>query len=164
VNRPRPWDGFQVEVPRNVKALFNMAMIPIIGNGEKKLFWKDRWLEGKCIAELAPHLITTIGKRNKRTVAEALNNRRWISDIKGALTVQVLQEYLMIWDQVEGVILQPENPDTFRWKLTQSGDYSSKSAYLVFFMGSIRYDPWKKIWKSRAPLRCRFFIWLVFKK
>ena len=70
----------------------------------------------------------------------------------------------MIWDQVEGVILQPENPDTFRWKLTQSGDYSSKSAYLAFFMGSIRYAPWKKIWKSWVPLRCRFFIWLVFKK
>jgi hypothetical protein len=79
------------------------------------LFWKDRWLEGKCIADLAPHLITTIGKRtvNKRTIVEALNNRRWISDIKGALTVQVLQEYVMIWDQVEGVILQPENPDTY---------------------------------------------------
>jgi hypothetical protein len=95
MDRSRPWDGFQVEVPRNVKALFNMAVIPIIGSGEKILFWKDRWLEGKCIAELAPHLITSIGKTiNKRTVAEALNNRRWISDIKGALTVQVLQEYL----------------------------------------------------------------------
>jgi hypothetical protein len=33
VDRSRPWDGFQVEVPRNVKALFNMAMISIIGNG-----------------------------------------------------------------------------------------------------------------------------------
>jgi hypothetical protein len=100
MDRSRPWDGFQVEVPRNVKALFNMAVIPIIGSGEKILFWKDRWLEGKCIAELAPHLITSIGKTiNKRTVAEALNNRRWISDIKGALTVQVLQEYLFFLER-----------------------------------------------------------------
>lgn len=29
LDRPRPSDGFQLEVPRNVKALFNMAMIPI---------------------------------------------------------------------------------------------------------------------------------------
>jgi hypothetical protein len=38
------------------------------------LFWKDGWLEGNSIAELAPYLITAIGKRtvNKRTVVEAL--------------------------------------------------------------------------------------------
>jgi hypothetical protein len=58
----------------------------------------------------------------------------------------------MIWDQVEGVILQPENPDTFRWKLTQSGDYSNKSAYLAFFVGSIRYAPMEKdLEKLGAP-------------
>jgi hypothetical protein len=38
---------------------------------------------------------------NRRTVAEALNNRRWVVDIKGALTVQVLEVYLNIWDLVE---------------------------------------------------------------
>jgi hypothetical protein len=62
MDRPRPWDGFQVEVPRNAKALFNMATIPIIGNGKRILFWKDRWLDGKNIAELAPNLFSTIGK------------------------------------------------------------------------------------------------------
>jgi len=35
MDRPRPWDGFQVEVPRNARALFNMAAIPIIGNGKR---------------------------------------------------------------------------------------------------------------------------------
>jgi hypothetical protein len=93
-----------------------------------------------------------------------LSNRRWVSDIKGALTIQVLEEYLMIWDQVGRINLQPEILDTFRWKLTQTGDYSSKSAYTALFIGSIHYALWKKIWKSWAPLGCRFFIWMVFKK
>jgi hypothetical protein len=88
----------------------------------------------------------------KRTVAEVLSNRRWVSDIKGALTIQVLEEYLMIWDHVGRINVQPEIPDTFRWKLTQTGDYSSKSACTALFTGSIRYAPWKKIWKSWAPL------------
>jgi hypothetical protein len=166
MDQPRPWDGFQVEVPRNAKALFNMAAILIIGNGKRILFWKDRWLDGKNIAELAPNLFSTIGKRTvkKRTVADSLSNRRWVSDIKGALTIQVLEEYLMIWDQVGRINLQPEILDTFRWKLTQTGDYSSKSAYTALFTGSIHYALWKKIWKSWAPLGCRFFIWMVFKK
>ena len=42
---------------------------------------------------------------NRRAVAEALNNRRWVADIKGARTVQVLEDYLNIWDLVEGVAL-----------------------------------------------------------
>jgi hypothetical protein len=39
--------------------------------------------------------------------------------------------------------------------------YSSKSAYEAFFLGSIKFGPWRKIWKTWAPPRCKFFIWLV---
>jgi len=35
------------------------------------------------------------------TVADALNNMRWISDLKGALTVDVIIEYLQLWDLLE---------------------------------------------------------------
>jgi hypothetical protein len=35
-----------------------------------------------------------------------------------------------------------------------------KSAYGAFFLGSIKFGPWRKIWKTWAP-RCKFFIWLV---
>ena len=84
-----------------------------------------------------------------------------MADIKGACTVQVLEDYLNIWDLVEGLTLQQEVTDRFRWKLTQSGTYTSKSAYAAFFVGTIKFAPWKKIWKSWAPLRCKFFIWLA---
>lgn len=60
---------------------------------------------------------------------------------------------------VEGWTLQQGVPDQFRWKLTQSGTYTSKSAYAAFFVGTIKFAPWKRIWKSWAPLRCKFFIW-----
>lgn len=85
-------------------------------------------------------------------------------DIQGALTILVLIDYVQVSDQVQGIILQPEVPDTFRWKLSDSREYSSRSAYAAFFFGSIRFSPWKKNWKSWAPLRCKFFIWLVFRK
>lgn len=35
------------------------------------------------------------------TLAQALNNRRWVADIRGDLTVQVLIEYLHIRDLVD---------------------------------------------------------------
>lgn len=30
-----------------------------------------------------------------------------------------------------------------------------------FLRGTIRFAPWKRIWKSWAPLRCKFFSWLA---
>ena len=59
------------------------------------------------------------------------------------------------------MLLQEEVEDQHRWKLTRSGIYSSKSAYNAYFCGSIRFAPWKRIWKSWAPQNCKFFIWLA---
>ncbi|WVZ90599.1 hypothetical protein U9M48_036884 [Paspalum notatum var. saurae] len=54
---------------------------------------------GKTVAELAPNLFNVIPKRivKRRTVSQTLTNHCWVIDIKGALTVQVLREYLRIW-------------------------------------------------------------------
>jgi hypothetical protein len=55
------------------------------------LFWTDRWLEGNCVADLAPNLVLTVSKLVRKrqtisqTVSQALTNRRWVSDIKGVL-------------------------------------------------------------------------------
>jgi hypothetical protein len=51
-------------------------------------------LDGFCVknSDIATRLFQTIPRRitKQRTVHEALPNRRWISDIKGALSVGVL--------------------------------------------------------------------------
>ena len=77
----------------------------MVGNGETIHFWADRWLSGRTVAEIAPNLIKLIPKRvvTNRTVTQALENS-WVADINGALTVQVLTEYLLLWDQVDGLI------------------------------------------------------------
>jgi hypothetical protein len=148
----RPWAGLPITVPHKARALFNVAVDAIVGNGEEILFWTDRWLGGHTLAEIAPNLFKTVQKRTtkRRTVAQALHNRTWVQDIKGARTVEVLLEFLQIWDMVDGFILQPEIPDRYKWKLTQDGSYSSKSAYKAFFVGSIKFGPWRRIWKTWA--------------
>lgn len=43
------------------------------------------------IAELASHLTALVPKRaiNQRTIAQGLENRLWVTDIKDALTVRI---------------------------------------------------------------------------
>ncbi|WVZ58597.1 LOW QUALITY PROTEIN: hypothetical protein U9M48_008854 [Paspalum notatum var. saurae] len=78
----------------------------------------------------------------KRTMAQALHNKTWVAHIRGALSVQLLTEYLM---------------------LTQYRVYSSKSTYSAFFLGSVSVSGWKRIWKGWTPLKCKFFLWLAKK-
>ena len=36
-----------------------------------------------------------------------------------------------------------------------------KPAYQLFFMGNTNFACYKPIWKSKAPPRCKFFMWLA---
>jgi len=146
-----------------VKAFFAVAVISEVGNGERTLFWADRWLHGQCIAELAPRLFAVISKRRikQRRVKEALNNRAWIADIHGAITVEVLLDVFQLWDILSGIVLQPEREDTHIWRLSSNGQYSAKAAYEGFFLGASFFAPWERIWKTWAPPKCQFFMWLV---
>jgi hypothetical protein len=47
------------------------------------------------------------------------------------------------------------------WRLTTSRKSSVKEAYECFFLGSIDFVPFQRIWKFWAPSKCQFFIWLA---
>jgi hypothetical protein len=112
-----------------------------------------------------PNLFLLIPKRvrRQRTVAQGLQNPRRVSDIRGALTVQVIVEYLQLWNLVDNLVLHQGTPYQHTWRLSKHGVYSSKSAYDAFFIGTVKFGPWKRIWKTWAPLKCKFFIWLAVK-
>lgn len=98
--------------------------------------------------------------RKRRTVAEALLNKAWIRDISGALGVQAIREYLKLWSLLQNAGCNPSEQDVICWKWDSSGQYSSKSAYRALFLGRVPFQS-APIWKSLAPPRCRFFLWLV---
>ena len=145
--------------------MFAISITTQIGNGENTLFWTDRWIHGQSLLDLAPVLVVAVPKRilNRRTVAQALLNRTWIRDIQGALSVQVIMDYLHLWDILEEMVLIPDRDDIHYWKHTSSGHFSSKSAYRAFFTGAIAFEPWKRLWRSWAPLRCKLFLWLAIR-
>nr|AAN04142.1 Putative retroelement [Oryza sativa Japonica Group]AAN04202.1 Putative retroelement [Oryza sativa Japonica Group]ABB46801.2 hypothetical protein LOC_Os10g07160 [Oryza sativa Japonica Group] len=88
-------------------------------------------------------------KNSGMTVAAALRNNSWVSDIRDGLSVQALGEYLDLWDVIAGISLDPASRDEMIWKAAPDGRMKCP-------LGKI-------IWKSRAPARCKFFMFLAMR-
>jgi hypothetical protein len=135
------WHGLDMQFSQEECALFFASTTMIIGNGRTAKFWEDRWLSGKSVSEIAPHLHACIPKhrRKTRTVADGLLTHNWARDIQGTIGIQEIGEYLLLWHQLEYVQLT-DQADTLVWKWTNSGIYSASSCYKATFHGSAYCD------------------------
>jgi hypothetical protein len=117
----------------------------------------------RVLPNLAPDLLDTVPmcRRRQRTVASAVSEGAWAQDILGPLTIPVIMQFLDIHQRVQQVHLLPSVTDRFVWKWCSSGWYSSRSAYLALFLGRASVEGAKQLWKSMAPRKVRFFMWLV---
>jgi hypothetical protein len=160
----KPWSGLEFPIQQHVKSFFSSSIVTMVGNGCNTLFWTDRWVDGSRIQDFAPAVVANVGKRalSSRTVAHALENWQWVSDIVTPLNLSGLQQYLNLWDTLRGVVLTQE-ADRHVWIHSSSGQFSSKSCYKAFFLGSITFEPWKRLWEPWAPPKCKFFIWLAIR-
>jgi hypothetical protein len=126
-----------------------------VGDGRTTLFWQDRWLLGQRLVDLAPRAAAFVPKRiaKTRTAAEALENSRWINDFRGFLgghpkLFDPLGSYLWLCAGIH---------DKHFLRLSNCGQYSSKSTYDLLFSGST-FGPFERIWHSWAPAKCCFFL------
>jgi hypothetical protein len=144
--------------------MFAISVITAVGNGENTLFWSDHYLHGQSLEDLAPNVHKCVPQKVRRTrsVAEVLHELTWVADIKGALGWHGLAEYLQLWDTISGIALNVME-EVHHWKFESSGVFSTKSAYRAFFFGSTTFEPWKRLWKSWAPGKCKTFIWLAIR-
>ena len=157
----RPWCMRPEETEKEVSTMVKAATLIRLGDGQRAKFWTDKWLPGgRSIDELAPALFSFV-KDSARSVKEALANRGWIREISGGISAQAMMQYLRIWDLVQDTVLSMETPDRLVWRLTGDLNFSVSSAYGMFFAANMRFACHKPIWKSKAPPRCKFFMWLV---
>jgi len=160
----RPWAGLENPVHPNTTTIFAISIVTTVGNGQNTKFWTDRWLHGSCLEDLAPNVFKSVPLRLRkaRTVNEALQNNTWVADIRGPLGWHGHAEYLELWDILNNWNLDTTN-DVHQWKFEISGLFSTRSAYRNFFIGSVTFEPWKRLWKSWAPSKCKTFVWLAIR-
>jgi hypothetical protein len=163
-DQSRPWHGLTIPIQQPVKDLFAASLISYVGNGSNTLFWTDKWLNGCSIRDLAPEVASKVSKRalTSLTVSQALVNRQWIAHIKTPLSLIGIQQFLLLWDTLGEVQLSQEE-DRHVWRHEASGLFSSKSCYKVLLFGSTVFEPWKRLWKTWAPPKCKFFLWLAIR-
>ena len=71
-------------------------------------------------------------------------------------------EFVNLWTRLQSVELRPGVPDQIEWKLSAHGEYSTKSAYMVQFLGAMDTNLDQLIWKAWAPPKCKIFAWLAY--
>jgi hypothetical protein len=97
-------------------------------------------------------------------VQQAFQNHAWTADIQGVVTIEIIVEYIQLWELLLDIQLQPKVEDAHFWRSTASEKYSAKSGYDHLFMDATLFKPCERIWKSCTPLKCRFFLWLAAHK
>jgi exonuclease III len=156
----RPWVGTELPCSDSDMALFRASTTITIGDGKRTSFWKDRWIGDSPLCVRAPQLYK-IATRKNRTVFEDLEGDRWITAISRLSNADQLREFIDIWQLLQDPGIDPSRPDSIRWNWTNSGEYSSKSAYQMQFVG--RFMPFRstKVWKAQTTPKCKLFAWLV---
>jgi hypothetical protein len=76
--------------------------------------------------------------------------------------IPAIEEFMEVFELMHGVILTEEE-DRVIWKLSTAGVYSTKSAYLSFFLGRTRALAAKELWLASAPLRHKIHMWFALK-
>lgn len=52
----RAWSGLNLQFSVDERALFFASTTMCLGNGQRALFWEDRWIRGRAIKEMMPQL------------------------------------------------------------------------------------------------------------
>lgn len=115
--------------------MFSASFTVELGNGANTLFWSDHWLGGRSIPSLFPRLARGVPTRLRKTrsVAQALHNNCWISDIREP-DPHCVGKILRLGGSLQTINLHMEHHDRAIWRWEASCHYSSKSAQKVFFL------------------------------
>jgi hypothetical protein len=159
-NTDKPWVDLPLISDGRSRALFNSATNFIIGDGQKTSFWRDPWLNGRCIADIAPDLFKCCTLRNI-SVGQALTGLKWMRHFRRNIPPAALQQFLLLHNSLTAIQLHPGVQDAITWRWSNDGKYSASSAYDMQFEGSQRFSFVTTVWKSEATLKCRLFAWLA---
>jgi hypothetical protein len=101
--------------------------------------------------DIAP-TIFELAWRKKYTVAQGLNNGKWMQGLQRMATPEQIQQFIKVWT-LAAQVQRTEEPDKITWRFTTNGVYAQ-------FIGSYADYDWHRVWTAQVEHKCRFFAWL----
>jgi hypothetical protein len=132
--KERAWTDLEVPCDKIDHELFNASTIVTIGNGKTALFWTSSWINGAAAKTIAPSLFHKT-RRKKILVQKALENNIWIDHIYPPSSHEEVSEFVNLWEAIKDTQLIDNVEDDIRWRWTENGEYTTKSAYKIQFKG-----------------------------
>jgi hypothetical protein len=131
-----------------------------IHNGSEARFWKDTWFEDKPLKLKYPSLYNIV-RRKDATVAQVLSTTPLNVSFRRSLTDNYLLAWYHLVSKVVSISLSNDK-DVFVWNLQKSGNFSVRSLYTSIIQCGV--VPSKcKLWKIKAPLKIKIFLWYLWK-
>jgi hypothetical protein len=93
-----------------------------------------------------------------------LANNKWIDHMYPPTTQAEVNDFVHLWEAIKDIQLNPEVEDEIKWRWTENGEYTARSAYLIQFEGTFSKIRIAPIWKANTELKRRFFAWTLLHK
>lgn len=123
----KPWIGMPTPCDEQDAELFVASTTVTIRDGRKALFWESPWVFSSPLKTMASNLYRH-ARRKKRTVANALQDNKWINDIRHNLTSMLVTEFFKVFEILweSNTTLSQGVQDSIQWKWTPTGSYTAK--------------------------------------
>jgi hypothetical protein len=126
-----------------------------VGRGDKASFWRSSWVNGRALKSLAP-LLFQKAKRKNISVQKAMQRNKWVQHISPLSNLEELHQYLLLWEELGAVVRDENMTDDIKWRWTQDGQYTTRSAYKIQFMEDKRKSHFEIFGQQKRNPRSRF--------
>jgi hypothetical protein len=158
----RPWVDGSTPCDDKDKAMFAATTSVTVRSGTRASFWHCNWLGGQPLRLAYPDLFAHSLRKN-RTVAAALQDDRWILDLRHGNTDQFLPQFIQLLRLIRGagINLVEGVDDEITWTAGGGDAYTARYAYSMQFSDRPRTKFRSLIWKTWAPGKIKIFSWLL---
>ena len=136
---------------------------PKLGTGESFRFWADEWSGNGRLSQSFLRLFA-LASDPEGSVRQAWQNA-WAPALPAALSDQRVLDFMQLQELLANQ-RPAAGPDAWIWS---GQNFTVRAVYLRLRERADSEDPlflrlWRRVWKSRIPLKIRIFVWLLLRQ